>query len=136
MSRKLTRESIMNTLYQMEMHQDFNPASFVAYMTDNVLDPKELEFAKSVVDAFADHKEAVDESVSAHLKGWTIERISKVDLSIVRLAITEILYIDSLTPAISINEAVNLAKKYSDDESAVFVNGILGEFVRHMEAGK
>ena len=136
MSRKLTRESIMNTLYQMEMHENFSLQPFEGYLADNVLEPKELEFAKEVTGAFVSNKEAVDEAVSAHLKGWTIERISKVDLSIVRLAITEILYIDSLTPAISINEAVNLAKKYSDDESAVFVNGLLGEFVRHLEAGK
>lgn len=136
MSRKLTRESIMNTLYQMEMHVNFELETFSTYLADNVLEPSELEFAKEVVGAFVREKEAVDEAISTHLKGWTIERISKVDLSIVRLAITEILYIDSLTPAISINEAVNLAKKYSDDESALFVNGLLGEFVRHLEAGK
>lgn len=134
MSRRMTREVIMNTLYQMEMHQSFELASFNNYLIDNVLDPKELEFSREVVSAFCDHKTEIDETIMFYLKGWTIERVAKVDLSIVRLAIAEIKYIDSLTTAVSINEAVNLAKKYSDEESAHFVNGILGEFARNMEA--
>lgn len=134
MSRKLTREIVMNTLYQMEMHSNFNSNDFNLYLADNVLDDKELEFAKKVVSLFAENKETVDESVKTYLKGWTLERISKVDLSIIRVAVTEILYLEELTPAISINEAVNLAKKYSDEESAAFVNGILGELARHLEA--
>lgn len=133
MSRKLTREIIMNTLYQMEMHSNFESASYQHYMADNILDEKELKFAKLVVDAFSDNKETVDESIKTYLKGWTIDRISKVDLSIIRVAVTEILYIEELSTAISINEAVNLTKKYSDEESASFVNGVLGEFVRNRE---
>ncbi len=134
MSRKLTREIVMNTLYQMEMHSSFNKGEFDSYLSDNVLDEKELGFAKKVVNAFAENKEAVDDGFKGYLKGWTLDRISKVDLSIIRVAVTEILYIEELTPAISINEAVNLAKKYSDEESAAFVNGILGEVARHLEA--
>ena len=134
MSRKLTREIVMNTLYQMEMHSSFNVGEFDSYLADNVLDEKELIFAKKVVNAFAENKETVDDGFKGYLKGWTLDRISKVDLSIIRVAVTEILYIEELTPAISINEAVNLAKKYSDEESAAFVNGILGEVARHLEA--
>lgn len=134
MSRKLTREIVMNTLYQMEMHSNFNATDFNLYLADNILDDKELEFGKKVVSLFAENKETVDESVKTYLKGWTLDRISKVDLSIIRVAVTEILYLDELTTAISINEAVNLAKKYSDEESASFVNGILGELARHLEA--
>lgn len=136
MSRKLTREIVMNTLYQMEMHSNFQSAAFQTYLADNILDEKELHFAKSVVTAFEANLPVVDEAIGTHLKGWTLDRISKVDLSILRVAVTEILYIEDLSPAISINEAVNLAKKYSDEESAAFVNGVLGEFVRHLEASK
>lgn len=134
MSRKLTREIVMNTLYQMEMHSNFSASDFNHYLADNILDDKELEFGKKVVSLFSENKETVDESVKTYLKGWTLDRISKVDLSIIRVAVTEILYLEELTTAISINEAVNLAKKYSDEESAAFVNGILGELARHLEA--
>lgn len=136
MSRKLTREIIMNTLYQMEMHSNFEASTFNAYLADNILDEKELNFAKKVVDAFAEHHETIDENIKNFLKGWTIDRISKVDLSIIRVAVTEILFIDELTNAISINEAVNLTKKYSDEESASFVNGVLGELVRSREGNQ
>lgn len=136
MSRKLTREIIMNTLYQMEMHTNFEASSFTAYLADNILDEKELNFAKKVVDAFAEHHETIDENIKNFLKGWTIDRISKVDLSIIRVAVTEIMFIDELTNAISINEAVNLTKKYSDEESASFVNGVLGELVRSREGNQ
>lgn len=134
MSRKLTREIVMNTLYQMEMHSNFCANDFNLYLADNILDDKELEFGKKVVSLFSENKETVDESVKTYLKGWTLDRISKVDLSIIRVAVTEMLYLEELTTAISINEAVNLAKKYSDEESASFVNGILGELARHLEA--
>jgi N utilization substance protein B len=117
----------------MEMHSNFESASYQFYMADNILDEKELNFAKLVVNAFSENKETVDEAIKTYLKGWTIDRISKVDLSIIRVAVTEILYIEELSTAISINEAVNLTKKYSDEESASFVNGVLGEFVRNRE---
>ena len=133
MSRKLTREIVMNTLYQMEMHSDFESVAFDQYLSDNILEEKEMKFAKSVITAFASNVEEVDETIKLYLKGWTIDRISKVDLSILRLAVAEILYIDDLSAAISINEAVNLTKKYSDDESSSFVNGVLGELVRQLE---
>lgn len=134
MSRKLTREIVMNTLYQMEMHSNFSASDFNLYLADNILDDRELEFGKKVVSLFSENKETIDESVKTYLKGWTLDRISKVDLSIIRVAVTEMLYLEELTTAISINEAVNLAKKYSDEESASFVNGILGELARHLEA--
>lgn len=133
MSRKLTREIVMNTLYQMEMHNTFESVAFDQYLSDNILEDKEMIFAKSVITAFEANVEEVDETIKLYLKGWTIDRISKVDLSILRLAVTEILYIDDLSAAISINEAVNLTKKYSDDESSAFVNGVLGELVRQLE---
>lgn len=133
MSRKLTREIVMNTLYQMEMHNTFESVAFDQYLSDNILEDKEMQFAKSIITAFESNVEEVDETIKLYLKGWTIDRISKVDLSILRLAVTEILYIDDLSAAISINEAVNLTKKYSDDESSAFVNGVLGELVRQLE---
>lgn len=136
MSRKLTREIIMNTLYQMEMHTNFEANAFDGYLADNILDEKELQFARLVINSFQQNHETVDENIKSFLKGWTIDRISKVDLSIIRVAVTEILYVEELTSAISINEAVNLAKKYSDEESASFVNGVLGELVRNREGNQ
>jgi N utilization substance protein B len=136
MSRKLTREIIMNTVYQMEIHENYETSTFKSYLEDNIFDEPELRFATLVIRAFEGNRDTVDEKIKENLKSWTIDRISKVVLSILRVAVTEILYIDELSAAISINEAVNLAKKFSDEESAVFVNGVLGELQRQVEISK
>lgn len=78
------------------------------------------------------HQEELDQIISAFAKGWKIERMSKVDVSILRLAICEIIYREDVTSAIAINEAVELAKKYSSDDAPQFINGILGAYVRSL----
>lgn len=88
-------------------------------------------YAQSVVGAIEDKKSEIDEEIKKYLKkGWSLSRISKPSLAILRLAIYEIKYVDSVPDSVSINEAVELAKKYTIDESG-FVNGILGAFVRN-----
>lgn len=133
MSRKLTREIIMNTIYQMDIHNEFTLTAFESYLNDNLTTEKDLTYAKSVVNYFTEHHEMIDEQITAHLKNWTIDRISKVDLAILRLALSEMKCIKDVTPPVAINEAVNLAKRYSDDESSQFINGVLGEIIKHFD---
>ena len=71
----------------------------------------------------------IDDKISSSLKNWTIDRISKVNLSILRLAVCEIMYIEDIPFQVSINEAVELAKKYSDDDAPSFVNGVLASII-------
>ena len=78
------------------------------------------------------HPEEIDEIIASHLKkGWTLSRISKPSLAILRLAVYEMKYLDNVPQSVSINEAVELAKKYTIDESK-FVNGILGTYSREI----
>lgn len=87
-------------------------------------------YAQAVVSGIESKKDEIDEIISSHLKkGWTISRISKPSLAILRLAIYEMKYLDNVPQSVSINEAVELAKKYTIDESK-FVNGILGAYAR------
>ncbi len=76
--------------------------------------------------------EEIDKIISSFAKGWTIARMNRVDLSILRLALCEIIYREDVTAGIAINEAVELAKIYSSDESPAFINGILGAYVRSL----
>ena len=71
----------------------------------------------------------LDEHIKKHLKGWTMDRICKTDLAILRLAIYEILYRDDIPFKVSINEAIELAKQFSEENSPSFVNGVLAEIV-------
>lgn len=87
-------------------------------------------YAQAVVSGIEDKHGEIDEIIASHLKkGWTLSRISKPSLAILRLAIYEMKYLDNVPQSVSINEAVELAKKYTIDESK-FVNGILGTYSR------
>ena len=73
---------------------------------------------------------AIDEKIKSHLKDWDFNRINKVDLAILRLAIYEICYIDDIPCKVSINEAVELSKAFGEESSSSFVNGILAEIIK------
>lgn len=133
MSRKLAREIAMNVLYQMAIHEDFASKSFENYINENMTESDDLRYVNSVVNAFSEHRETIDIAIGKYLKGWTFDRLAKLDVSILRLATTEIFFIEEVSTAVAINEAVNLAKRFSDDETPGFVNGVLGEMVRHEE---
>ena len=86
-----------------------------------------------IVTGVQQHVQELDAVFSEHLTKWSISRLSKVVLAILRLAVYEILFEDAIEPPIAINEAVELAKTYASQEDAAFINGVLGGFVRKLE---
>ena len=96
---------------------------------DEFLSNEAIERAKGV----NEHKNELDERISAYLKkGWKLSRISKVSLAILRLAVYEILYMDDIPVSVSINEAVELSKKFSVQDDTSFINGVLGSIVKEL----
>lgn len=89
----------------------------------------DLKYSKELVESFNSNKESIDSLINKYAKNWTINRMAKVDLAILRLAICEILYMSEMPTKVSINEAIELAKLYCDDKSPKFINGILGSVV-------
>ena len=87
-------------------------------------------FALAIATGAEAHIEETAKKISAHSHKWSKGRISRVALSIMRLAVYEMLYVDDIPVSVSINEAVELAKKYGGDEDSVFVNGVLGGIAR------
>ncbi|WP_135122065.1 transcription antitermination factor NusB [Aedoeadaptatus pacaensis] len=159
MSRKLSRIATMQILFAMDHRDEFTmdvAESFfesewekgeVEEMYRHVFSEKiladrlkdesnipftagEKEYITNSVEVIVDNKEAIDKIIADHLKDGSIRRIAAVDLSILRVAVAEIVYHDDIAPAVSINEAVDLAKMYSSSDSARFVNGILGYILR------
>lgn len=86
-----------------------------------------------IVTGVQQHVQELDAVITEHLTKWSISRLSKVVLAILRLAVYEILFEDAIEPPIAINEAVELAKTYASQEDAAFINGVLGGFVRKLE---
>jgi len=100
---------------------------------DNEPGEADRAYISRVLDGVLEHLDDLDEKIAAHAKGWSIERMAKVDLTILRLAAWEILYDDSVPGNVAISEAVNLAGRYSEPAGSRFINGILGAILREKE---
>ena len=135
---KLTRSEAREQAFMLLFSKSFDDEPFEETIEDNaeLYNGGICGYAQAVVTAIESRQSEIDEIISKYLKkGWSISRISKPSLAILSLAIQEIKYVDSVPQSVSINEAVELSKKYSIDESK-FVNGVLGAYVRDLEEGK
>lgn len=94
-------------------------------------------FGESLIRGFYDHSVEIDEMIQSHLKGWSMNRIPRLNLTALRLALSEIFYGEEKKPAVAINEIVEIVKKYGSESDYQFVNGLLGAVVReHEQAGQ
>ena len=131
MTRRELRENVFMMLFRVEFHEeDEMPEQLVLF-------EEELENLNEKDSAYINHKcneifaklPELDAAINETATGWKTTRMAKVDLSIIRLAVYEMKYEDDIDAKVSINEAVELAKKYGADESASFVNGVLAKFL-------
>ncbi|HOO12080.1 MAG TPA: transcription antitermination factor NusB [Bacillota bacterium] len=130
MSRKKTRELVVQFLFLLQMRKEDYTGLMEDFFEQNPMQEEDKEFFRENIEGTVQNLDRIDRLISRKLKNWTIDRIPGVDLAVLRNAIYEIMYRDDIPVKVSINEAVELAKKYSDEESGVFVNGILGNLVR------
>lgn len=131
MSRRILREQLFKLLFRIEFNDVEEMQEQCAFFFDDIDNPieeKDMEYIKQKFDMIMDKLAAIDEQINAKAKGWTTERMAKVDLTIIRLAVYEILYDEDVPTGVAINEAVELAKKFGQDESYSFVNGVLARF--------
>lgn len=126
MSRRESRESAFKLLYQMEIQRDNPEEQKKQFVLDYNVKENELEYFNLLVDGVSEKKNDLDNVYSLHLKKWNLDRIAKIDQTILRIATYEIMNIPMVPFNVSISEAVFLSKKYSTDEARSFINGILG----------
>lgn len=123
MTRKQAREEAFILVFEKEFNSD--SVSDILEMAAEARDIEPNDYIKDVFFGVFDNLEAIDGTISENAVGWSIKRISKSALAILRLAIYEMKYVDSIPVSVSINEAVEIAKKYATKEDAAFINGIL-----------
>ena len=128
MDRKSARAAAMKLLYEWEMGGDGGEETREG-MLEIRKDEKEADFMEALFEGVCKNVDDIDAIISKYSVGWRLERIAKVDLSILRLAVYEINYTD-LSDAIAVNEALELARTYSKPETVRFVNGVLGSLIR------
>lgn len=95
----------------------------------------DIEYSEQVLSGIAEHGEEIDSIIEELAIGWRIERMPRVDLSVLRIAIFEMLYRDDIPCGVSINEAVELAKEFGGDKSSAYINGMLGSLAKRLEEG-
>lgn len=131
-SRKHLRQRALQAIVSMEFGQDPLQAAQFSYLYDQE-EAQEVElplFLLQLVTGVAEHKEELDKELKSRLKsGWTLERLTTIDKSILRLGLFEIRYFDETPDKVAVNEAIELAKEFSDQASVKFINGVLTHFV-------
>ncbi len=131
MGRRASRDSAMKLLYQLAIKKEYNMEAVEALLDETTNGKTDKEYIESVTRGVIDSISHIDLYIERHLKRWKLERICKVDLSILRLAVFEILFMEDIPESVSINEAIELAKKYSSDESASYINGVLSSILKN-----
>ena len=133
MIRREVRKHIFKLLFRVE----FNEIIEVYEQADDYINkipkepsPEDSTYIRNKLEAIVDKLEEIDQIIATTVENWDISRIGKVDLAIIRLAIYEIKYDDTIPTPVAINEAVELAKKYGGDESPSFVNGVLAKVLK------
>lgn len=129
MSRRMARETAMQAYYQMEIHKEYVSGTTGKYLEGVIDNDKDKKYIDEMIDIFIANKETIDKLINDNLKGWDIDRLSKIDLSILRLGIAEMLFRDDIPLKVSINEAIELGKRYGTDDSSGFISGLLGSVV-------
>ncbi|MDI6024524.1 transcription antitermination factor NusB [Leucobacter sp. UT-8R-CII-1-4] len=135
-ARTKARKRALDMLFQADVRNESLAAIVAAEAKRAAGEPDRAAswlYAREIVDGVVDHQDEIDELISSYAQGWTIERMPNVDRAVLRLASWEMLYNPEVPPAVAIDEAIELAKLYSTDDSARFVNGVLGKISQHAE---
>ncbi|WP_138295935.1 MULTISPECIES: transcription antitermination factor NusB [unclassified Clostridium] len=132
MSRKTARDAAVRLMYARLQGSNSDDGAVLETMGVE-LAQQDRAFTDLLVTGVEAHATELDETIKRYLKGWTLERIARMDLCILRSALFELMYSD-IPESVAINEAIELAKAYGGQESGPFVNGVLSNFVRERGA--
>ena len=144
MTRRTAREILIKIFYQVDVNQDSDSSEYIERIAkaedlkeyidtcgedneDTSTAGDQMDFIKAVCFAWDMHRKEIDDLISKYSINWKIDRMARTDLAIMREAASEILYIDDVPSAVTINEAVELAKIYGTEKSTRFINAVLGK---------
>lgn len=132
MNRREQREQIFKLLFRVEFNEQSEMSEQCALFfedEENAASEKDVAYIQGKYEKIAQKLPEIDRMINETARGWSTDRMGKVDLTIIRLAVYEIRFDEEIPSGVAINEAVELAKKFGQDGSASFVNGVLAKFV-------
>jgi transcription antitermination protein NusB len=132
-ARRKARKRALDVLYQADIKDEPIDAVLAQYV-QRLAEPRpeHLGYAVQLVDGVAKHRERIDEVISSYAEGWTLDRMPVVDRNLARIAVYELLYVHDVDAPVAIDEAVELAKTLSTDDSPRFLNGVLGRIAEYV----
>jgi len=132
--RRRARESTLQILFQLEFNSSQPEEAMDQYWERRDASEEIKTYSRWLVEGILSHQEEIDTLIQSVSKHWRLARMAVVDRNILRLAVFELLYEKNIVPAIVINEAIEIAKKYSNQEAATFVNGLLDAVRKKLES--
>ena len=132
MNRRKSREIAMELLFEMSINKESYEEILGNFKenTDTDLNDIYFDYLERVVTGVQENTKDIDKKIVENLKNWKFNRLSKVDLAILRIAIFEIMFSEDVPDKVAVNEGIELARKYSSDNSPTFVNGVLGNIIK------
>ena len=132
-TRRQAREIAMQALFYMDMRNDVSNEMLERFCGNFSPSPKTQPFFFKLVNGVMGTKDELDDLIERFSKNWDIKRMSGVDRNVMRIAVFELIYCDDIPPKVSINEAVDVGKKFGTEESGAFINGILDSIRSDLE---
>ncbi|MGI9951539.1 transcription antitermination factor NusB [Moorellaceae bacterium AZ2] len=137
MSRRKARTAALQVLFALDVGRTPEEMALSHVMEENELPPSDAAFTRALVSGVLQNRKQLDNLLAKYAIGWEVERMPAVDRNILRLGLYELLYLREEIPAsVSINEAIELAKAFSDEEAGPFINGVLDSIRRDLDTGK
>ena len=132
--RRQSRELALQVLFQKEFLPTLDLQSSLDNFRLSFSAPIDVwKYAEVLLKGIINNQEGIDQKIESHLQNWTISRLSMVDLNLLRISVCELFYLeDPVPPAVTINESMEIAKKYGSSESAKFINGILDQISKQL----
>jgi len=130
--RRLARERVLQALYAFDL-SGTSPDFLSQDIFKDIENDTALEFAKKLFRDTLENLVSIDKTLQAHLDHWDISRVNPIDRGLLRMGISEILFCEEIPTKVTINEVIELAKRYSTDESPKFVNGILDASLKQLD---
>lgn len=135
MSRRLARETALQILFQVDVNADNTDIDSIIghWAQEFVLPEKSIEFTQQLVEGTLDRKNEIDARISQTAHEWALDRMNTVDRNLMRLAVYEMLFCPETPQKVTLNEAIEIAKRFGGEDSAKFINGILDKFMSAAE---
>lgn len=133
-SRRLGRELVLQALYAHEFTEDGLDTIVENLKRSHIMNPETEQYVRRLFDETIKHRKWTREEITRRLKNWDYERVALIDRLILQMMMVEMVYLDDVPPKVSITEGVEIAKKYSTQESSAFINGVLDSLYHSLDS--